>query len=240
MLPRANWRKSGCAARASNCGNCRRTLTRFGGTLTAAKIELEWIRKRLPEDAAQLHDKVNVTDDLLDRVIDSARRLSRRLRPLVLDHGLIAAVEWQAKDFSARTGIDLDFACPHDDIRLAADVSTAVFRVFQEALTNVARHAQARRVSIELVSDGDAVTLIIQDDGRGMDLDAAAAKEGSFGLRGMRERVESLNGELMIASSPGKGTRIEVNIPLSEITVGAQDYPAAGSIDTVDSARTTL
>jgi signal transduction histidine kinase len=159
------------------------------------------------------------------------------LRPLVLDHGLIAAVEWQAKDFAARTGINLDVACPNDEIDLAPNVSTAVFRVFQETLTNIARHAQARRVSVELVSDGDVVTLIIQDDGVGMP-PQAAAKEGSFGLRGMRERVESLNGEFILDSSPGKGTRIEVNIPLPARKTDETRTAEAGFDDRFDPART--
>ncbi len=185
----------------------------LGGTLTAAKIDLEWLRRRLPAGAGDMLEKVDNTDALLDHAIDSARRLSRRLRPLVLDHGLIAAVEWQAKEFAARTGIDLDVACPNDEIELAPNVSTALFRVFQETLTNVARHAEASRVSVELVSDGDIVTLIIQDNGRGMDL-YAAANDSSFGLRGMRERVDTLHGQFILDSAPGTGTRIEVNIPL--------------------------
>lgn len=209
----------------------------LGGTLTAAKIELEWIRKRLPKEAVPLHNKVNATDALLDRVIESARRLSRRLRPLVLDHGLIAAVEWQAKEFGARTGIKLDLACPNDDIRLPPDAATAVFRVFQEALTNIARHAGANRVSVELVSDGEVVTLIVQDDGSGMNLDKATAKEGSFGLRGMRERVDSLHGELDITSKPGKGTRIEVNIPIPEKKGRETSQPSSGARNISDPVR---
>ncbi len=208
----------------------------LGGTLTAAKIDLEWLRKRLPTDSGDMLEKVNNTDALLDQAIDSARRLSRRLRPLVLDHGLIAAVEWQAKEFAARTGIDLDLACPNDEIELDSNVSTALFRVFQEALTNVTRHAQANKVSVELVSDGNVVTLIIQDNGRGMDLHAAA-REGSFGLRGMRERVDTLQGQFILDSAPRDGTRIEVNIPLPGNTVDETQPLGTGFHDSFDSVR---
>ncbi|UCH49674.1 MAG: response regulator [Betaproteobacteria bacterium] len=208
----------------------------LGGTLTAAKIDLEWLRKRLPGDATDMLGKVNNADALLDHAIDSARSLSRRLRPVVLDHGLIAAVEWQAKEFAARTGIDLDVACPNDEIELAPKVSTALFRVFQETLTNVARHAQASMVSVELVSDGDVVTLIIQDNGCGMDL-SAAAKEGSFGLRGMRERVDTLHGQFILDSGPGNGTRIEVNIPLPGSKVDETQPLEAGFQDNSDPVR---
>lgn len=208
----------------------------LGGTLTAAKIDLEWLRKRLPNDSGDMLEKVNNADTLLDHAIDSARRLSRRLRPLVLDHGLIAAVEWQAKEFATRTGIDLDVACPNDEIELDPNVSTALFRIFQEALTNVTRHAQASSVSVELVSDGNIVTLIIQDNGRGMDLNSAA-RESSFGLRGMRERVDTLQGQFILDSGPGDGTRIEVNIPLPGNTVDETQPLEAGFHDSFDSVR---
>lgn len=203
----------------------------LGGTLTAAKMALAWIRKRLAPDSDALLEKVEDIDSLLDSVIDSARRLSRRLHPLVLDHGLIAAVEWQARDFTARTGIEIDVACPHDEMQLAPDVSTALFRIFQETLTNIARHAESTKGSAELVSDGDVVTLIVQDNGRGLDSNATS-KQGSFGLRGMRERVDSLGGEFEIHSRPGEGTRIEVNIPLLASNTSIADVePVTSAVD---------
>lgn len=185
----------------------------LGATLTAAKIDLAFIRNRLPGNALELAAKTDEMEALLDEAIDATRRISRRLRPLILDHGITAAIEWQAKEFARRSGIRCSYFCANDEIPLDEDLSNALFRVFQETLTNVARHASASYVDVELGADCNIVTLAVQDDGRGMTPEDMQ-KVGSYGLRGMRERVDYLGGEISIDSQPKHGTRIEVRVPL--------------------------
>jgi two-component system, NarL family, sensor histidine kinase UhpB len=184
----------------------------LGATLTAAKIDLAFIRNRLPRDSAELRQKTSEMEALLDEAIDTSRRLSQRLRPLILDHGISAAIEWQAKDFSRRTGIACQLMCASDDLQLNPELSTALFRVFQETLTNITRHSGATRVEVGLVADSQTVVLTVRDNGRGLKA-PDINKPGSYGLRSMRERVEYLGGEIEINSDAG--TRIEVHIPVN-------------------------
>lgn len=184
----------------------------LGATLTAAKIDLAWIQSRLPADNPELKDKVEDMNVLLDAGVDTARRISRRLRPSVLDHGIAAAIEWQAREFQKRTGIRCDYVCLAGEILLAPELSTTLFRIFQETLTNIARHAQARHVEVTLDQPGSTITLIVQDDGRGISIDDMN-KKSSYGLRNMRERVDFVGGTFSISASAGRGTRIEVCLP---------------------------
>jgi len=186
----------------------------LGGILTAAKIELATQQRQLPSDRLDLLSTVTTTEALIDQAMDITRRISRRLRPMVLDYGVVAAIDWQARDFAKRLGIDCSFACDAEDIELDPEAATTVFRIFQEALTNVSRHAQAKAVRVDLsLGDGDQLLLSIVDDGRGI-ADGDPDRRGSYGIRNMRERAQSLGGALRIGRGPAGGTEVELCVPL--------------------------
>jgi len=128
----------------------------------------------------------------------------------------VAALEWQAREFSARTGILCKFACAREQLVVPAEAGTAAFRIVQETLTNVARHAQATSVSVELQAGGGQLTLTIKDNGRGI-TDLEIAHSRSFGLLGMRERAALLGGEFTISGAPGQGTTVAVKLPFKDI-----------------------
>jgi signal transduction histidine kinase len=154
---------------------------------------------------------------LLDRVEAQLRRLSRELRPTILDDlGLAPALEWLAQGVADRTGLAITVVAPFD--RLSPGVETAVYRIVQEALTNVVRHARASKVQVEVRRDDSTVRAVIRDDGQGFDVAATLARRGErgLGLIGMRERVEAMGGKLLIESHPGKGVEISLTIPLEQ------------------------
>lgn len=181
----------------------------LGGTLTAAKIDLLNLVQQLPEGALDLLSKAGSIEVLLDQAMDITRRVARRLRPGVLDHGIAAAIEWQAKDFEKRLGIRCAFSCTDEDLRLPPEMSTALFRMLQETLTNVAKHAEAENVHISLDDDGERIVLDVSDDGRGI-AEADMHKTGSFGMQGMRERAQYFGGGLRVSAAPEGGTRVRV------------------------------
>jgi signal transduction histidine kinase len=148
----------------------------------------------------------------LDEAIQSVRRIATDLRPGVLDDlGLVAAVEWAAEEFQARTGIQCHVSLPDVDIAMDPERATALFRIFQETLTNVARHANATQVNVKLVQNCD-LSLEVRDNGKGMPEKQLSAGQ-SLGILGMRERALLLGGELTISGGPGKGTIVKVRIP---------------------------
>jgi signal transduction histidine kinase len=184
----------------------------LGQSLTAVKMDLAWLAGRLPPGNAQMHKRLHSTQELASRIIQSVRRISTELRPGVLDLGLAAAVEWQVKEFQVRTGIQCKLRLLTQEV-FAPDVSTALFRILQETLTNVARHAKATRVEVVKQKQQDRLVLRIRDNGRGFDpKDPSISK--SLGLLGMRERAAILGGQVNIASAPGKGTTVTAWIPL--------------------------
>jgi signal transduction histidine kinase len=153
---------------------------------------------------------------MVNRTIASTRRISSELRPLILDDlGLAAAIEWLTQSFSERTGIDcsLDVSDPEPDLH--DPLASAVFRIVQESLTNAAKHAKASQVNVELKVDAESVLVKITDDGVGFVMDNPR-KPDSYGLLGLRERAYLLGGEARIHSEPGRGTDIEVRIPLQQ------------------------
>jgi len=189
-------------------------------SLTALKFDLSWLQKRLKglssaEDRVQpLLGKIGSMTELTDTTIKWARKLSRKLRPALLDDlGLVAAIEWEAKEFQARSDTICRFVSDIEDLPLTKDQSTALFRIAQESLTNVARHAGATKVTIRLRERNGMIILRIRDNGRGI-TEEARDHPKSFGLLGMRERCLVLGGKLHIHSYPGKGTTITVEIPL--------------------------
>jgi PAS domain S-box-containing protein len=184
----------------------------LGQSLTAVKMDLAWLAGRLPKSNGQMLKRIHSTGQLADSIIHSIRRISTELRPAVLDLGLAAAVEWQVQEFQARSGIQCTVRLLTKE-EVASNGSTAMFRIFQETLTNVARHAKATRTEVVLQKQQDRLVLLIRDNGRGFDLtDPSFSK--SLGLLGMRERAAILGGSVNISSTPGKGTTVTAWIPI--------------------------
>ncbi|HEY6465379.1 MAG TPA: PAS domain S-box protein [Candidatus Acidoferrales bacterium] len=187
----------------------------LGQMCTALKMDIAWIAKRLPKDQKRLNEKSEGALKLVSELIKSLRRLSAELRPSTLDTlGLVASIEWQAQQFEAHTGIQCQLYLPEKDLTMDKERSTAIFRIFQETLTNVARHAGATSVQTSLVVGERNVALITHDNGAGFDL-STVERRGSLGLLGMKERAHLLGGEFKISSSRGKGTTVVVHIPLA-------------------------
>ena len=185
----------------------------LGGNLTAIKMALAMLAARLDGigiDPA-LRERTDYLDSLVDRTIDAVHRISLDLRPALLDLGLVAALEWQVREFDKQAGIETTFSYNQRDMGLDEDQSTALFRVAQEALTNIAKHAEASRVSVKLARLRHYVSLKITDDGRGI-RQADRAKPASFGLRGMVERTRALGGTLTLSHAPGGGTVVAIKI----------------------------
>ncbi|MHB1676706.1 MAG: PAS domain-containing sensor histidine kinase [Sulfuriferula sp.] len=186
----------------------------LGGNLTAIKMALALLKRRIPEDDQKSIEKTNYIDDLANRTIESVHRIAGDLRPSILDFGIVAAIEWQAQEFERHIGIPCQFSSSKEDISLNLDQATTLFRVFQEALTNISKHAQATLVTVELKQIGRSVILEIADNGKGME-QSDRLKPNSFGLRGMLERVESLRGTLSITAEKHVGSFISIQIPLN-------------------------
>lgn len=186
----------------------------LGGNLTAIKMALALLKRRMSGDDLKLIEKIEYIDDLANRTIESVHRISGDLRPSILDFGIVAAIEWQAQEFERHIGIPCRFSSSKEDISLTLDQATTLFRVFQEALTNISKHAMASNVTVELKQIGCTITLDIADNGKGMEK-SDRLKPNSFGLRGMLERVESLRGTLSIAAEKNVGSFISIQIPLN-------------------------
>lgn len=185
-------------------------------TLATLRIETDRLRDATAGalDSAATEARLTAMRALLDDAVASTRRIASDLRPLVLDDlGLVAAVQWLAQTFMQRTSVSCELTLDPPDIELDEPYATATFRILQESLTNVARHARASHVDVSLARQHDCVVLRVSDDGVGFD-PALPRKSGSFGLAGLRERAYLVDGELIVHSSPGHGTTIEVRIPL--------------------------
>jgi len=186
----------------------------LGGTLTAIKIDLMSLANRLSPRSGALKEKVASVDRLVDVAIQSTVRIAADLRPGALDCGIVAAIQWQARDFARRTGIRCIVHTKEDDILLPAEPSVAVFRIFQEALTNIAKHSHATAVEIHLEQTANWFTLAVRDNGQGI-ADADRRKRASFGIRGMLERSRDLGGQVDISGAPGHGTTMRLKVPLA-------------------------
>jgi len=183
----------------------------LGQSLTAVKMDLAWLARRLPPKSGEMLERIRSTRQLAESLIQDVRRISTMLRPGILDLGLAAAVEWQVQEFQARTGIQCSQRLLTREV-FAPDVSTALFRILQESLTNVARHAKATRAEVVLQKQRGRLVLWIRDNGRGFD-QADPSLSKSLGLLGMRERAAILGGQVKISSAPGKGTTVAAWIP---------------------------
>jgi signal transduction histidine kinase len=185
----------------------------LGGNLTAIKMAVAMLAARLENSNAEpaLREKTEYVDALVDRTIDAIHRISLDLRPALLDLGLVAALEWQVGEFGKQTGIDSCFSTNQRDIGLDNDQATALFRIAQEALTNIAKHAHASKVTVKLARQRHHVSLKISDNGSGIRA-ADRAKPESFGLRGMAERARALGGTLALSHASGGGTVVAIKI----------------------------
>jgi two-component system, NarL family, sensor histidine kinase UhpB len=183
----------------------------LGGNLTAIKMALAMLAARLPPGDPLLQDKAAYVDALVDRTIDAVHRISLDLRPPLLDLGIVAALEWRCKEFEQRAGIRCAFSANAREFALDNDQATALFRIVQEALTNIAKHAGASRVTVKLARTRQHVSLKISDNGSGI-WQGDRAKPDSFGIRGMTERARALGGTLTLSHAVGGGTVVAVKI----------------------------
>lgn len=186
----------------------------LGQMLTTLKMDLAWLRERLPEDQEALLEKTTSMSKRFDATIQTVQRISAELRPASLDElGLSAAIQWEADQFCDRTDIACEVVLSPEKIVLDRDHSTAVFRIFQELLTNVARHANATRVKVNLVKKEKELILKVQDNGRGI-TKSQISDARSFGLIGIRERIYPWKGKVKIKGIQNRGTTVIVSIPL--------------------------
>lgn len=184
-------------------------------SLTALKMDTIWVRDNLPDGAQAVAAKLSEMLAMLDTTVAATRRISADLRPLLLDDlGLVPAIEWLVHNFSQRTGVVCTLSAD-EELELQEPYATAVFRIVQESLANVAKHAQASQVEVKINRTPDAVMLRVRDNGRGFAV-TAPRKPHSLGLMGLRERAQLLKGTIDIDSQLGQGTRIDVRIPVHE------------------------
>ena len=187
----------------------------LGQVLTVLKIQISLLSNKLREDQQEQKDKIEYISKVIDDTVDKVQRITSKLRPNILDElGLVPAIEWQAQEFQNVTGINCSLTLPNDDIKLEDEKATAIFRIFQEALTNVMRHSLAKMVSISMQIKGDSLLLKINDNGTGINSDQLTDPK-SFGIIGMKERALILGGEVMIDGTPDKGTEVIVEMPLN-------------------------
>ena len=200
----------------------------LGGVLVSAKMDVAWVEKRIkgrdPEAAAKLERTLQALDD----GVQIKRRIIEELRPTLLDNlGLAPALDWQVNEICNRAGLKCTLDLPTDDITLDPRVSIALYRILQEALTNIVKYARAKNVHVELNLADDNISMLIEDDGVGIPEDAQNNRL-SHGITGMRQRVKALRGEFSIGRRPEGGTIIEVNIPLER---QPRDEGSAARID---------
>ncbi|OGO40416.1 MAG: hypothetical protein A2Z04_02855 [Chloroflexi bacterium RBG_16_57_9] len=197
----------------------------LGQDLTGLKMDLAWLQKHTRPKRKDLLQKFKAMSDLVDTAIQSTRRIATQLRPGILDDlGLLAAMEWQLQEFEKRTGIRCKFSSSLEEVALDADGITVLFRILQETLTNVARHAGATQVEVFLDQAQDTVSLRVQDNGRGI-TESEVAGLKSFGLLGMRERVTLRSGDFHIQGTPGQGTTVVIRLPLNQGRVATPEAP---------------
>lgn len=198
----------------------------LGQKLTALKMDLYWLEKRLPQIGDQslrsaLEDKIVVATELANDIVLSVQRIAAELRPATLDNlGLVSTLQHEAKQFESRTGIPVTLQLPNHSANLPDTVATTVYRIFQEVLTNIIRHAQASQVRIQLEIFAGQLRLRVEDNGVGVSPENLAAPK-SLGLLGMTERAAMVNGHVRIEGAPGQGTIVSVEIPI-------ENPPASG------------
>lgn len=185
----------------------------LGGILVSAKMDVAWVEERMKKKDAEIAAKLERALQALDDGVQIKRRIIEELRPTLLDNlGLSSALDWQVHEICDRAGIACTISTPSDDSMIQPQVSIALYRILQEALTNIVKYAKASNVNVDLGIGSDTITLLIEDDGIGIPEDAHNNLL-SHGIAGMRQRVRALHGEFAIGRRPEGGTMIEVNIP---------------------------
>jgi signal transduction histidine kinase len=190
----------------------------MGQALTTLKIEVQTLKRKLQEPTrasndANVYEKLDAMGAAIDTTAEITRRIVTELRPSVLDLGLVAALEWQAREFEARTGIFCNLTLPDVDFPLDDPRAITVFRIFQEVLTNIARHAEASEVDVRLERQAGGLVLTVVDNGRGISDEEVAGTSG-FGLLGMRERALAAGGSVEVTGQAGRGTTVELRLPV--------------------------
>ena len=186
----------------------------LGQQLTLLKLDLLQLSKKLRPEETELIDKMKQADQLLAETMRSVRKIATQLRPSILDNlGLVSALEWQSREFEKNFGIHCVFESLLYEPQFSTKQSNALFRIYQEALTNIARHASATRVDAVLSQEENRIVLEIRDNGKGFNPDDMANKK-TLGLKGMQERAIMIDGDFSIESTPGKGTYIQISIPI--------------------------
>ena len=191
----------------------------IGGALAAAKLDIAWLLRRSLDPEIELH--ANSARESLQTAIDACRRIMLNLRPSILDDGLRAAIEWLVDGFSIRSGVKVHVRIEEAPKSIKPEILLVAFRVTQEALTNITKHAESTTVSIDISSHHDFLTLEVSDNGRGMSPEEKL-KPQSFGLRGLQERAQSVGGWLDISSKLGHGTSLILSIPLNNSELPAE------------------
>jgi signal transduction histidine kinase len=192
----------------------------LGQVLTALSLDVRWLNKRLPAERDDLLKKTQTMGELITTTVGSVSRICSELRPAILDDvGLSAAIEWQAGEFSSRTGIVCNIQTEPSHIRLSEELSVAIFRIFQETLTNIVRHAQATEVDVVLRLTPHAFSMRVSDDGVGMEF-SEAHKMNSFGLLGVMERVRGFGGEMALYKGNLGGACLDIIIPSPDLPAG--------------------
>ena len=185
----------------------------MGSMLTAIKMDVAWLGSRLNKNEPALTAKIAAIESLVTRCAAAASNIARNLRPSALDSfGIVAAIEIEANEFEQRTGIPCTLESADEGVAVAPNISITLFRIFQEALNNIMKHAQATELKVSISNRTDYVKLSVSDNGLGLS-EQDRLKPRSFGLRGIQERVARFGGEVHIASKPGQGTTITVSIP---------------------------
>jgi len=186
----------------------------LGQNITAMKIDLAWLRKTIDPSLTPLHDKLDSMSAITEATLATVRRVSSELRPGILDAlGLAAAVEWMVKDFQARSDIQCHLCIKPEEIEASPNLSVDVFRILQEALTNILRHAQASSVAVSLMQMENMIELRVDDNGIGISLEKISQTD-SLGHLGIRERLRPYGGVLRISGAPGKGTSVIATFPI--------------------------
>ena len=194
-------------------GVAREIHDELGQALTGLKLDIAWMKNRIPRDDAMMAHCGSIIERI-DQTLNAVRRIATELRPSVLDQlGLAAALEWQCQEFGARTGIDCSIEVCNEGYSIPDDLGSSAFRILQESLTNVARHADAKHVKICLALSSSLLTLEVSDDGIGFPPERFEGTK-SLGLVGMRERALACGGTLSISSQPGGGTTVLLRVPL--------------------------
>jgi signal transduction histidine kinase len=190
----------------------------LGSALTGLKWDLERVDKELSKSnesqSVTVHERITMMNSLIEETINVVRRISSELRPNMLDDlGVIATIEWQAQQIQKRSGLQYHWECGVNGVELTRERSTAVFRIFQEIMTNVMRHSAAKNFFVNVSQSDGHFVLQVKDDGRGI-TDTQKANTRSLGLLGMKERALLVGGEVHITAVPNQGTTVTVRVPL--------------------------